>query len=114
MQSLVRGGNESFVHLGDVKFSKALSIDVNKLILSGKIADPLESHSRQTAIKLFSDELTVQENVSVYADNIFMYANSTLVIRKNAVIRSTKVSECTVDNTGNTDLYECMPPEFDG
>ena len=102
------------VNLNDVLFSTALSIDVYNLILSGKISDPLESRPRKTEVKLYANQLLVNEYAAVYADNIFMYSNDTILVKKNAVIASTQANECTTDNTGNLDLYECMPPEFDG
>lgn len=114
LKNLVEGGRGNLVNLNDVLFSTALSIDVYNLILSGKISDPLESRPRNTEVKLYANQLLVNEYAAVYADNIFMYSNDTILIKKNAVIASTQANECTTDNTGNLDLYECMPPEFDG
>jgi len=56
----------------------------------------------------------VNERAAVYADNILMYSNDTILVKAGAVIASTEANECTAGNTGNLDMYECMPPEFDG
>jgi len=86
LKNLVEGGRDNLVNLNDVLFSNALSIDVYNLILNGKIADPLESSPRKTAIKLYANQLLVNEYAGIYADNIFMYSNDTITIKKNAVI----------------------------
>jgi len=114
LKSLEQGGRGNLVNLNDVLFSTALSIDVATLILSGTIRDPLESRPRTTEVKLYATQLVVDERAAVYADNIFMYSNDTLWVKTGAIIASTQANECTTDNTGNLDLYECMPPEFDG
>ena len=110
----MRGGKSNLVHLNDVFFSNALRVDVHYLILSGKIADPLESRPRKTTLKLYGGKVDVRETASLYADRLFLFANETIKVGKNAIIASTQPNECTTDNKGNLDLYECMPPEYDG
>ena len=49
----------------------------------------------------------------ISANSIFMYSGNTIEIEEEAVIESTVQHECTTDNTGNTDLFMCIPTDYD-
>jgi len=42
-----------------------------------------------------------------------MYSEGDIQIKDDAIIESTVQNQCTTDNTGNMDLYMCIPTDFD-
>ena len=42
-----------------------------------------------------------------------MYSKNDLVVEPGAKITSLILNECTTEAGGNSDLYECMSPDYD-
>lgn len=109
--------NEGITHdhdtkmtLGKVIFSRTFEVEVDQLeVLSDlKDIDVEEDDKASGEIGLWTNDLTIGENVTLEAPKIVLFANDSLKIKSGVTINSLVENECYTDLDGNKDLYQCM------
>ena len=55
----------------------------------------------------------MQPHSSISASKVFLFSNDTIRLGAGANITSNIENECTTGNTGNLDLFQCIPTDFD-
>jgi hypothetical protein len=98
------------VSLGDTTFSSKLVINATNLFVNSNLRDPDYSHN--STIELYTHDTYIYPSATVSAAWIFIYALGTVQISEGVTIESTQQNACTTDPTGNLDLFQCMPTDY--
>jgi hypothetical protein len=83
-------------------------IDIGELI-----EDPNPRPSAPSTIQMYAKSIYLESDADIQADKIFLYANESVKMGDGVSIKSKTESECTTDASGNTDLYQCMPTDYE-
>ena len=100
------------VFLGDVHFSNNFKMISTQVVVQGNITDPNRKYNPNTRIEFFADTLDVYGGTLMEANKIILYANESLLIYADCIIRSTDSGACYTERDGNPNLYQCIDPEL--
>jgi hypothetical protein len=112
-QSISENTEYNLVALGKTMYSQNLLINSTYIDIGELIEDPNPSLTAVSTIQMYAKTIWLESEADIQASSIFLYANDSVKMGDGVSIKSKAGNECTTDATGNTDLYSCMPSDYE-